>query len=135
MDLLNTPWEWVSFKYPPVRKVWGVEYWLENNEKYCAKILHLYAGYECSLHYHTIKDETFIVVSGNVGLETYPNGVEHLPFVINLLETGDKFRIEPKTPHRFWSAEQTENAVILEISTSHSDSDVVRIEESRKYVR
>ena len=104
-----------------VPKVWGHEKWLENNEKYCCKLLTLNKGYQCSLHYHKKKDETFLVTSGHVRLEL--NGqVTHL-------RPGSFVRIPPETPHRFAGIE---DSVIIEISTHHDEEDSYRLEESRK---
>jgi D-glycero-beta-D-manno-heptose-7-phosphate kinase len=104
-----------------VPKVWGYEKWIENNEKYCSKLLSLNEGYQCSLHYHKIKDETFLVIKGHVRLEA---GGE----VIHLRE-GDFKRISPGTRHRFAGIE---DSLIIEISTHHDDGDSYRLEESRK---
>lgn len=104
-----------------VPKLWGNEKWLENNDKYCCKILTLKKGFQCSLHYHKIKDETFLIQSGLVRLEI---GDE-----IKIMSPGNYIRILPDTPHRFRGLEDSE---IIEISTHHEDSDSHRIEESRR---
>lgn len=110
-----------------VDKLWGYELWLVNNEKYCAKILKINPGYQCSLHYHKVKDETFYVLTGTVHLEEeYP---DRYPRVWRVLIAGDSHRIYPGTPHRFYTTSQT-GATVLEISTHHDEGDVVRLEES-----
>ena len=109
-----------------VPKVWGRERILVNEAEYCAKILELDPNFQCSLHFHKIKKETFLVQSGAVTLEQ--RDIRGFPIVEILLE-GDSRTIMPKTPHRFSSRL---GATILEVSTHHDDSDVVRIEESRK---
>lgn len=106
-----------------VRKLWGAEYWLCNNERYAAKILVLEPGFQCSLHYHVIKKETFIVLWGLVKLEVYT------PKDTLYLSPGDKYTLEPGRAHRFTAIDG--DAQILEISSTHSDDDVVRIEDSR----
>lgn len=98
-----------------------MEYWLVNNDKYCTKILEIYPGYQCSLHCHAVKDETFTVLKGQVKLE-HGNQVEYLT-------PGDGRRIFPGTFHRFSSLSK---ALILESSTEHSDLDCYRKEPSRK---
>lgn len=107
-----------------VEKAWGVERWLVNEAEYCAKLLEINPGYQCSLHYHLAKKETFIVLKGRVLLEQ--RDIRGIPFD-ELLFPNDSRTIWPKTPHRF-SSEQ--GAEILEVSTHHEDSDVVRIVES-----
>lgn len=117
---------WAAYKSgaKAVKKVWGSEYWIVNSENYCLKLLEIHPGFQCSLHKHLIKDETFIVLDGVVKLEQAD--VRGTIFE-ETLRSGDQRRIAPKTPHRFGSMN---GAMILEISTHHEDTDVVRIAES-----
>lgn len=103
-----------------VKKDWGTEYWISNTELYCAKLLKLDAGHQCSLHAHKIKDEEFHVIEGQVRLERDD--------FVHYLGAGDSLRISPGSYHRFSSSE---GALILEVSTSHSDDDCIRKELSR----
>jgi D-lyxose ketol-isomerase len=112
-----------------VSKAWGAEYWLENNELYCAKILEIFGGWQCSLHYHPVKDETFTVLEGVVQLETYTAGLYPDGFRFERLEPGARVRLNPLTVHRFGSVY---GAFILEMSTKHDDGDVNRIVESQR---
>lgn len=120
--------------FKTVDKVWGQEIWLVNNDRYCAKLLHINSGWQCSLHMHPIKKETFIVLDGGVGLEVGmgfdENGESPTYFEKLQLVPGETYTLEPNTYHRFWSYTDTD-AVVLEISSTHDDTDVVRIEESR----
>lgn len=114
-------------QYKTVKKAWGREYWIINNDKYCTKVLSLNPGWQCSLHMHPIKDETFMVLEGVVNLEVIdPDG--ELTEV--QLQEGETYRLVPETYHRFRSGIAA-RALILEVSTTHSDDDVVRKEESR----
>ncbi|GEM_PF-45999 len=106
---------------PVVPKVWGYEKWLENNDKYCSKLLSLNKGYQCSLHYHEFKDETFVVTQGHVRLEL---GKE-----VHHLREGNFMRIPPGMHHRFTGIE---DSLIIEVSTHHDEADSYRLEESRK---
>jgi mannose-6-phosphate isomerase-like protein (cupin superfamily) len=107
-----------------VKKAWGIENVLVNEPEYCCKELRIFPKKQCSLHYHKEKKETFIVQSGLVRLEQRDvRGIA----IDELLEPHEQRTIEPKTPHRF-SSEY--GAVILEVSTHHEDSDVIRIEPS-----
>jgi mannose-6-phosphate isomerase-like protein (cupin superfamily) len=47
-----------------VPKGWGEELIIENNNKYCGKLLIFKAGCKFSMHYHMIKDETWYVDKG-----------------------------------------------------------------------
>jgi quercetin dioxygenase-like cupin family protein len=107
--------------YKQVFKVWGREIWLVNSPLYCAKLLVLEPRMRCSLHRHLVKDETFFMLEG-AGVYVESMGTIHgmLP--------GDNFPVHPKAWHRFWSPDGP--AVLLEVSTQHSDADVERLEES-----
>jgi len=104
-----------------VEKVWGNEVWVVNNELYCFKRLTLKKNYQCSLHCHKIKDETFIIEEGEVTMECDDKNIT--------MRSGDKIRIKPNEYHRFTGIT---DSVILEISTTHSDEDSYRKTESGK---
>lgn len=105
-----------------VKKVWGEEQWIANNKLYCGKILKLKKNYCCSYHAHPVKDETFYILSGEVLLR-------HADDKFSMLQKGDTVRIMPGEYHSFTGIS---DAVILEISTSHSDDDVIRKDKSRR---
>ena len=54
------------------QKSWGFEYWFENNKQYCGKIIQVrrneWSSYG-AFHFHRIKDETFLVLSGTLLLD------------------------------------------------------------------
>lgn len=104
-----------------VPKLWGHEKWLENNEKYCCKILSLNKGYQCSLHYHKEKDEMFLITKGHVRLELGKKTIN--------MNQGHFIRIPPGVAHRFSGITDSE---ILEVSTHHDDKDSYRLEKSKK---
>jgi len=113
-----------------VIKEWGTEYWLVNEPEYCAKYLDLKVGKQCSLHYHPIKKETFVVETGLVKLQRLLIvGDTIIETLTEHLQAGDSRTILPGTPHRF-CAEGDYGARILEVSTHHSDEDVTRLEPS-----
>ena len=107
-----------------VVKAWGEEIWLCNTELYCAKVLKLYPGWQCSLHRHKLKDETFLVLSGTCQIEL--GGMER--------EMGplERAHVLPGVWHRFRNEKGSGFCEILEVSTHHDDTDVERLEESRK---
>jgi quercetin dioxygenase-like cupin family protein len=104
-----------------VQKVWGSEDWICNNKKYCGKILNIMQGYQCSLHYHKLKDETFFVIKGLVLLELGKTNY--------MLQEGEAIRIKPGQKHRFRGIR---DSTIVEFSTHHKDADSYRLEKSRK---
>ncbi|MGV8152048.1 MAG: cupin domain-containing protein [Candidatus Nanoarchaeia archaeon] len=103
------------------KKVWGSEEWLVNNEKYCSKFLNLKKGYQCSIHYHKNKDETFYVLSGKVLMELEGDAY--------IMQKNESVRVLPNKKHRFSGIE---NSVILEVSTHHEEGDSYRETESGK---
>ena len=104
-----------------VQKVWGYEEWLINTDRYCGKILTLKPGFECSYHYHEIKDEGFYVLKGLVYIML--EGEERI------LHSGEVQRILPGQRHKFASLEGISQ--MIEFSTHHEDSDSHRESESQ----
>ncbi len=104
-----------------VPKLWGEELWHHNSGGYCMKTLKLRRGFQCSLHYHPVKAETFLVVQGEVVFE--------LDGELRTLRLGDSIDIPAGHPHRF--SARTFRATVIEASTTHDDLDVIRLEESR----
>ena len=107
--------------------IWGYELWIENNEKYCNKLLILHKGFESSWHYHERKDETFVVLEGQVSL-TYANNPDATSKNI-ILNPGVKFRLKPGVVHTFKSL--THKSTVMEISTT-DDNDNVKLRPARK---
>ena len=119
--------------YQHTKKVWGKEILLTNPQntfspnQYCSKLMVVESGWQCSLHRHLVKDETFFILDGVVIIETSLDG-EKLSW--DVFTAGDSIHIRPKVWHRF---KATNNPVLmLEVSTPHSDGDVERMEESRR---
>lgn len=113
-----------------VEKTWGREEWIVNDPEYCGKFLSVNPGYQCSLHYHKEKRETFYVLSGRGWIErALMIGGKPGPLVRCPATGGLTITIERGTPHRFGA---DNHLIILEISTHHEDSDSYRLEESRQ---
>ena len=109
--------------------IWGYELWIENNEKYCNKLLILNKGFESSWHYHERKDETFVILKGAVSL-TYANGINEKTKTI-ILNEGNKFRLKPGVVHTFKSL--ASKSIVMEISTT-DDGDNVKLRPARKLI-
>jgi mannose-6-phosphate isomerase-like protein (cupin superfamily) len=116
--------------YIHVPKIWGEEIWLTNSDKYCAKFLTLKDGFQCSLHRHLVKTETFFVLDGTVILEIQTGTNQKFKQSVRL-EAGENYHIPVGVFHRF-STQGHGPATILEVSTQHDDMDVERLEESRE---
>ena len=121
-----------------VSKGWGYELWIENNQLYCGKHLHVLPYKQCSVHYHKNKTETFYVISGEL-LLTYCESIENVPedqlfyYWVHkadiksvILTRGDNINISPYVPHKFTSNKHYA-CDFIEFSTFHEDSDSYRI--------
>ncbi len=128
-------------------KSWGFEYWFENNSQYCGKIIQVrqncWSSYG-AFHYHMIKDETFLVLSGTVLLDILVlNGVskhriashneintinaDNVEPAVNryYLKPWNYIRLKPGVLHRFSALE--DEAMFTETSTTHMEEDSYRI--------
>ena len=103
-----------------VLKPWGKEIWLELNDKYCYKRIHINAGFKTSYQIHNFKLETNFIIDGKaeVWLENDEGLVEK--FIMN---GGDFFTVLPKRKHRVIAIT---DIILQEVSTPEVD-DVVRI--------
>lgn len=108
-------------KMKEVKKVWGEELWIVNNDKYCGKLLFLNKNAISSYHYHKIKQETFYILKGQIALT-----IEGKDYMLDS-------RSSPKTimPNQKHKVYGITSSVILEVSTPHDDKDVFREVESR----
>lgn len=114
-----------------VKKSWGWEYWFSNvNEtqtNYCGKLLYVEHGKWSSnfkYHYHLAKDETFMVLEGELQLDYITDDGRNKTVYLHPLQT---FRVTPGMKHRFTSSIRT-GCKFVEVSTFHSDSDSYRCE-------
>lgn len=111
------------------KKTWGWEEWIVNNDLYCGKKLHFTKdGGSTSLHFHKNKHETMYVEHGNFCIRVTDTATGR--DVDHRLRPGQTIVIPPLTPHRIMceniSYEEGE-AVLIEFSTHHEDSDSYRI--------
>ena len=99
-----------------VEKPWGYELWWARTDRYVGKILHVRRGESLSLQYHNVKDETILLQSGRLLLETGAQGQR---------EELRRIEMKPGTLHRMTGIEDCD---ILEVSTPELE-DVVRLED------
>ena len=104
-----------------VPKPWGHETIWAKTDAYVGKILHIKAGESLSVQYHTVKDETVYLMSGQLKYRVWEGD---RPVDVNL-EIGDAYRVTPGTVHQM---EAVTDCDVLEVSTPHLD-DVVRLED------
>jgi mannose-6-phosphate isomerase-like protein (cupin superfamily) len=108
-------------------KKWGEEVWVENNDKYCGKLLRFNAGKKCSYHYHKLKTETFLLHYGKMiirfGLSDDISQATEL-----VLNKGERFHVPIGLRHQMEAIEDSE---LIEFSTTHFEEDSYRITESQ----
>lgn len=104
-----------------VPKPWGHETIWAKTDAYVGKILHIKAGESLSVQYHTVKDETVYLLSGQLVYRVWDGD---RPVDVKL-EIGEAYRITPGTVHQM---EAVTDCDILEVSTPHLD-DVVRLKD------
>ena len=116
--MLNTQLKSEGF----VEKSWGGEFIFANNSKYCGKILTFTKDSMCSMHFHSEKDETWYVLSGEF-IVKYIN-TETAEQNETKLTTGDIWRNLPLFPHQIICIEE---GVIVEASSPDNEYDIHRI--------
>jgi len=105
-----------------VPKPWGHELVWARTDRYVGKILHIKAGEALSLQYHRIKDETLMVLSGEMQLVYFEDGAEPRARVLGPQEP---FHVHPGLRHRMIAVTDVD---VLEVSTPELD-DVVRLDD------
>ena len=105
-----------------IYKPWGKELWLELNDKYCYKRIHINAGTKTSYQYHEKKLETNYLISGTAEfwLENDEGVVEK-----TIEEAGYFVTIKPFRKHRVVAIT---DIILQEVSTPEVD-DVIRIDD------
>jgi len=106
-----------------VKKGWGWERWIVNNEEYCGKLLFFNTGKRCSWHYHVLKDEVFYLQSGKM-MVYYSNEDDITTAKQIVLKPGDNFHVYRGLRHQMVALKDSE---LFEFSTQHFDSDSHRI--------
>ena len=107
-----------------IKRIWGTEEIIINNERYCAKFLNINRGYQSSLHSHKIKDETLCVLEGRIKVRI---GIDEIKYIV---EKGNKVRIYCDQEHQFLALSET--AKVLEISTHEFDEDTYILENEKE---
>lgn len=105
-----------------VEKPWGYEIIWAETDRYVGKVLHIRAGQRLSRQYHTKKDETFLVQTGEMDLEIGDDATRR---TIRMRPT-ESFHCPPNTIHRMVGVTDVD---VVEVSTPELD-DVVRLEDA-----
>jgi mannose-6-phosphate isomerase len=105
-----------------VDKPWGYELIWAETSRYVGKILHITAGQRLSRQYHDVKEETFLVQTGEMDLEI---GADAERKTLRMKPL-DVFHCLPKTIHRMVAVTDVD---VVEVSTPEL-GDVVRLEDA-----
>lgn len=106
-----------------IKKGWGLEIHLVNNDKYCLKYLVFFKGKKFSWHKHIIKQELWFCMWGE--FECILNSENGEYFDYFKFKTGDKIEIKPNMEHQLMALT---NSIIVEVSTTDFSEDSIRIE-------
>lgn len=104
-----------------VDKPWGYELIWAETANYVGKVLHINKGHKLSRQYHNIKEETFLIQTGEMVLEI--GAADQLQLFH--MTPGVSFHCPPGTIHRMVAITDVD---VVEVSTPHLD-DVVRLED------
>lgn len=105
-----------------VDKPWGNELIWAHTDRYVGKILHIKADEALSLQFHRVKDETIMVLTGQIVFEYFKE--DESPKV-KILNPREPFHVHPGLRHRMIATKDTD---VIEVSTTELD-DVVRLED------
>lgn len=105
-----------------VNKGWGSELIWASNDKYCGKLLNFNTGAKFSMHFHSIKDETWYVLSGKFIVKYIECSDASIHETI--LNAGDDWHNIPLMPHQLICIE---GGTIIEVSTPDSVEDNFRV--------
>lgn len=104
-----------------VRKPWGYEYLVYQNEKVGLWLLHLRPGASTSLHCHPRKKTGLVLLAGEAHLSYLNDGVHLKPL--------DRVMIRPGLFHST-KAVSPEGIMLLEIETPRDKENLVRLEDA-----
>ena len=105
-----------------IKKRWGSEFVICNNEEFCGKILLFCKGAQFSMHFHASKREVFYVLRGIIQLTVIDTTTSL--HETRQLSIGEIVEIPRLTPHQIKALTEAE---VIEFSTHHEDSDSYRV--------
>ena len=105
-----------------LKKGWGNELIWETNEKYCGKLMNFNTSAKFSMHFHSVKDETWCVIQGK--FEVKHIDTKDASIHSTMLNEGDTWRNLPLEPHQLICLEE---GIIIEVSTPDSVEDNYRV--------
>ena len=113
-----------------VDKPWGHELIWASSARYAGKIIVINEGHRLSRQYHELKEESILVIDGELHLELGPDSY-HTESQSRILVEGESYHILPNTVHRFCAPNG--DVRLVEVSSPELH-DVVRLEDDYKRV-
>ena len=105
-----------------VEKGWGHEFIFATNDKYCGKLLKFNKEARFSMHFHSVKDETWYVIEGSFVVRYIDTATAKIHEKI--LNVGDVWHNPPLLPHQLICMAE---GIICEVSTPDSVEDNYRV--------
>lgn len=114
-----------------IEKEWGREHVLPC-EGHTTKMMEVKPGFRCSLHFHRVKNEAFILIQGHLYVEFYEqDSTKHEYLLTEPLST---LILPAGTPHTFSVPNNQDHATIfIESSTVDDPDDSYRLTKSGMY--
>lgn len=104
-----------------VTKRWGGEL-IYKNDLYCMKMLIINPNQQTSMHFHVLKEETLLVVSGILTVEFIARDGTEGKYT---LKPGEALTVAPGFPHQLIAG--ATQVVLVEASTTDHATDSVRV--------
>ena len=105
-----------------VKKGWGHELIWATNDLYCGKLMHFNKDAKFSMHFHSDKDETWLILEGKFELRYIDT--KDASTHSKILKEGDTWRNCPLEPHQLICIEE---GIVVEVSTPDSVEDNYRV--------
>lgn len=105
-----------------VEKGWGSEVIWATNDKYCGKMMNFNTGAKFSMHFHSVKDETWYILSGTFVVKVIDT--TNAAQSETVLRAGDTWHNPPLFPHQLICIEA---GTVIEVSTPDSVEDNYRV--------
>jgi len=105
-----------------VKKGWGHEMIWATNDLYCGKLMHFNKDAKFSMHFHSNKDETWLILEGKFELRYIDT--KDASTHSKILKEGDTWRNYPLEPHQLICIEE---GIVVEVSTPDSVEDNYRV--------
>lgn len=113
-----------------IKKAWGHEIIIHNDELYCGKILHFNKDAKCSMHFHVERHKTWYVSKGKLMLRSVD--VDTAEEIEVEIKKGDVIEVFSGIPHQLHAIEAAD---IFEISTQFDDGDTFRIKKGDNQIK